>query len=1101
MDILIRRGFLLLLLLASSAQASHHNWRVVEVYTNDDGTLQFIQMASTNANERNLSCCVFTSSNTATGESISYRFPSNLAGDSLNRQLLLGTSAIESTYGIRPDYIIPDNFLFPTTGGIQYNEPVVWDQLPINGVDSLNIVSGQQQIAPATITNYDGATVTLPVDRTPPVITVPAPLTIDSNSAVASTDSRITAFVADITCSDDIDTAPVLEVDVPATLPIGTTTLLVSCTDAEGNETAASARITVETFDDNDNDGIANADDPDDDNDGVPDETDAFPLDASETRDTDDDGIGDNADTDDDGDGTPDTTDAFPLDPTESVDTDGDGIGNNADTDDDGDGISDADEDNEAPVISGTETIRVDATGRLTAVDLSGVTATDNNDGEIVPAADRTGPFASGRHVLTWTARDSAGNEATAEQVIEIRPIVFVQQDQIVAEGAATTIAIALSGDAPDYPVLIETSVGGTADAGDYSAELAPIAITGGTAGEVTITTFADAAGEGDETIEITFTEGGNAVVRPDTRHRITITEANVPPRGTLRVSQSGRPGTTVYRDSGAVMIEADVTDQNVDQNLAFDWSGSSPELGGNGVQSAKLSFDATILAAGQYEASVIVSDGETSIALARQIFVEDAAPALTSADTDGDGESDAAEGTADIDGDGIPDWRDSDDNPRFLPTSGDGDFMETGAGIRLRLGRLAIAEGNDTAAINAAALPRDAGFRAVGPRFDFEASGVTSGDPRAWVVLPLGEQIPAGAAWRKYSDISGWGAFIADDRNTIASAAPIAGLCPPPRDDRWQSGLTTGDACVRLWLEDGGPNDTDGSKNGHIIDPGGLSIPDAAPLLKVPSASSLEATSADGINLDAVSDILAGASCTDSVDGELEVEVSGTQDPLPLGDTEIRFACTDSAANEVTATVTLSVVDTTPPDITIGSPLSVTSESAVSATDGRVVSFISAVSCADAVSTEPALTNDLPTSLPTGATTVTFECEDDAGNVATEQTTITVTLPAALAEQSDEGAGCFIATAAYGSALDPHVDSLREFRDHALLWHAPGRYLIDRYYRYSPPIADAIAASPWLRAAVRGVLTPVILAIAWPLTSLTLLMLLLAGLRYRRSR
>ena len=43
--------------------------------------------------------------------------------------------------------------------------------------------------------------------------------------------------------------------------------------------------------------------------------------------DTDGDGIGNNADPDDDNDGVPDTTDAFPLDATESVDSDGDGMG------------------------------------------------------------------------------------------------------------------------------------------------------------------------------------------------------------------------------------------------------------------------------------------------------------------------------------------------------------------------------------------------------------------------------------------------------------------------------------------------------------------------------------------------------------------------------------------------------------------------------------------------------------------------------------------------------------------------------------------------------------------------------------------------------
>lgn len=47
---------------------------------------------------------------------------------------------------------------------------------------------------------------------------------------------------------------------------------------------------------------------------------------------------------DSDGDGVPNATDAFPLDPDETADTDGDGLGNNADPDDDGDGVSDVDE-------------------------------------------------------------------------------------------------------------------------------------------------------------------------------------------------------------------------------------------------------------------------------------------------------------------------------------------------------------------------------------------------------------------------------------------------------------------------------------------------------------------------------------------------------------------------------------------------------------------------------------------------------------------------------------------------------------------------------------------------------------------------------------
>ncbi len=79
---------------------------------------------------------------------------------------------------------------------------------------------------------------------------------------------------------------------------------------------------------------------------------DAFPLDASESRDLDGDGVGDKTDTDIDGDGVLNKDDRFPRDANESVDTDRDGIGNNKDDDDDGDGLLDGFEENTLALAS-----------------------------------------------------------------------------------------------------------------------------------------------------------------------------------------------------------------------------------------------------------------------------------------------------------------------------------------------------------------------------------------------------------------------------------------------------------------------------------------------------------------------------------------------------------------------------------------------------------------------------------------------------------------------------------------------------------------------------------------------------------------------------
>ncbi|MGB7740953.1 MAG: DUF11 domain-containing protein [Steroidobacteraceae bacterium] len=84
-------------------------------------------------------------------------------------------------------------------------------------------------------------------------------------------------------------------------------------------------------------------------------------------------------------------------------------------------------------------------------------------------------------------------------------------------------------------------------------------------------------------------------------------------------------------------------------------------------------------------------------------------------------------------------------------------------------------------------------------------------------------------------------------------------------------------------------------------------------------------------------------------------------------------------------------------------------------------------------------------------------------------------------------GGGCFIATAAYGSPLEAHVQALRAFRDRYLQRTAVGRAFIRFYYRHSPPIAAVIGEHAWLRFLVRMLLTPLVLAIAFPLRALML--------------
>ena len=78
-----------------------------------------------------------------------------------------------------------------------------------------------------------------------------------------------------------------------------------------------------------------------------------------------------------------------------------------------------------------------------------------------------------------------------------------------------------------------------------------------------------------------------------------------------------------------------------------------------------------------------------------------------------------------------------------------------------------------------------------------------------------------------------------------------------------------------------------------------------------------------------------------------------------------------------------------------------------------------------------------------------------------------------------EEGGGCLIATAAYGSELSPQVQLLREIRDNQLMNTESGSAFMSTfnnvYYSFSPIIADMERENPMFKEAVKLGLTPML--------------------------
>jgi len=164
--VLFKKVITLLVFSLSCTSASHatfHSWEINELYSNADGSIQFIELFESKGDDD--SHLLFTdnaqlSSSDGLITNLMASFPNDLPSNlTANKFFLIATTGFTELDGaVTPDYILPDEFLFPCGGSVDFGLGVsmmTHGALPIDGVFSLNADGSTGTNSP---TNFAGGT-------------------------------------------------------------------------------------------------------------------------------------------------------------------------------------------------------------------------------------------------------------------------------------------------------------------------------------------------------------------------------------------------------------------------------------------------------------------------------------------------------------------------------------------------------------------------------------------------------------------------------------------------------------------------------------------------------------------------------------------------------------------------------------------------------------------------------------------------------------------------------------------------------------------------------------------------------------------------------
>jgi hypothetical protein len=160
------------LLTCSQAGAAFHLWQIRELYTNLDGSVQFIELFTSSSSQQFVGGRQIQITQQGTGTVHTFTIPADLPGDSSGRAFIIGTANLPTFGGPTPDFTIPatfapDNsaFLFPNGGTISFfgANSGAYTALPTNGTLSYTFPTGTTAVnSPRNFSNTTGTVVPEP---------------------------------------------------------------------------------------------------------------------------------------------------------------------------------------------------------------------------------------------------------------------------------------------------------------------------------------------------------------------------------------------------------------------------------------------------------------------------------------------------------------------------------------------------------------------------------------------------------------------------------------------------------------------------------------------------------------------------------------------------------------------------------------------------------------------------------------------------------------------------------------------------------------------------------------------------------------------------